>query len=65
MIFRCRSASTKAGSSTTEPRATLMRIPSGPSASSTSALIMFRVAAPPGTMIMTTSTARAMSIRLG
>ena len=37
------SALISAGSSTTEPRAMLIRMPSGPSASSTSALIMFAV----------------------
>ena len=59
------SALIKAGSSTTEPRAMLIRMPSGPSASSTSALIMFAVAAPPGTMTSSISTSRAMSMSFG
>src|SRR5215467_10725344 len=64
MIFCC-SALISAGSSTTEPRDMLMRMPSGPSDASTSALIRFLVSAPPGVMTMSTSTSRAMSISLG
>ena len=41
------SALISAGSSTTEPRAMLIKMPSGPSASSTSALIRFCVPARP------------------
>src|ERR1700722_4862353 len=59
------SAAIKAGSSTTEPRATLMTTPRGPSALRTSALIIFAVAPPPGTMITSVSTAFAISIRSG
>src|ERR1039457_5922488 len=59
-MVRFLSASIKAGSSTTEPRAMLMRIPFGPSALSTSALIMFCVAAPPGTITTSVSTSRAV-----
>jgi len=54
-----------AASSTTEPRAMLMRMPSGPSALSTSALIRFLVSAPPGVITSSTSTSRAMSMSLG
>ena len=43
----------------------LIRMPFGPSASSTSALIMFAVAAPPGTMTNSVSTSRAMSMSFG
>ena len=59
------SAATSAGSSTTEPRATLISTPRGPSAFSTSALIIFAVAAPPGTITISVSTAFAISIRSG
>jgi hypothetical protein len=58
-------ASIKAGSSTTEPRAILMTTPRGPSALSTSALIMFCVDTPPGTITISVSTSRAMSISFG
>ena len=54
-----------AGSSTTEPRAMLMRMPFGPSASSTCALIILRVSAPPGTITMRVSTSFAMATRSG
>ena len=64
-MVRFFSASISAGSSITEPRAMLMTMPLGPSALSTSALIMFCVAAPPGTMTISVSTSRAMSRSLG
>ena len=43
----------------------LMRMPFGPSALSTSALIMFAVAGPPGTITISVSTSRAMSRSFG
>ena len=49
-IVPCRSALISAGSSTTDPRAMLMRMPCLPSAASTSALMRFLVCAPPGVM---------------
>jgi hypothetical protein len=59
------SAAIRACSSTTEPRATLMTTPRGPSAFNTSALIRLAVAAPPGTITINVSTAFAISIRSG
>ena len=59
------SAAISAGSSITEPRATLMITPRGPSAFMTSALIIFAVEAPPGTITISVSTAFAISIRSG
>src|SRR3954468_12346923 len=59
------SAWTSAGSSITEPRATLTSTPRGPSAFSTSALIILLVLAPPGTITINVSTAFAISIRSG
>src|SRR5262249_43682385 len=46
MVFCC-SALISAGSSTTEPRDMLMRMPSGPSAASTSPFVRFLVSPPP------------------
>src|ERR1700733_9292305 len=57
-----RSASISAFSSTSEPRATLINTPSGPSASSTSALMICRVPGPPGATTIRTSEALAMSM---
>ncbi len=59
------SADISAGSSITEPRATLMITPRGPSAFMTSALIRLAVAAPPGMITTRVSTAFAISIRSG
>src|SRR5262249_11885669 len=59
------SAWINAGSSTTEPRATLTSTPRGPSAFSTSASMILSVLAPPGTMTISVSTAFAISIRSG
>ena len=64
MVLSC-SALISAASSTTEPRAMLMRMPSGPSASSTSALMRFLVSGPPGVMTSRMSTSRAMSSSFG
>ena len=54
MVFD-RSASISACSSTTLPRATLIRMPFGPSARRTSALMRCFVSAPPGVITISTS----------
>jgi hypothetical protein len=59
------SASIKADSSTTEPRATLTRMPLVPSAASTSALISLRVPAPPGVIRTRKSLSAASAVALG
>ena len=62
-MVRFFSASIRAASSTTEPREMLMRMPRGPSACSTAALISLLVPGPPGVTTIRVSTSRAMATR--